>query len=427
MLGPESRHQTEIIRTMVASGDPDFLKEVRLHLEDTFPFQLVSEVNEGGECLRRVRALEPDVLLIADDIQDIPPLQLSRRVNLTMPSITTIMLTGRDSVEYRDRAAAAGAWGVVPIPVAGERLRSSISQAYEFLKARVEEPPRRGLRGQGQIITFYSPKGGVGKSTLASSLAALVSRSHLGRDVVLVDLNLQFGAIDVLLDIQPERSIRNLLSVIDDLTLTQIENVLYRRSLDDQTDLLVLPAPLEPREADAFASEDVSAILIALKTYYDLIVVDTSSPISDITLSALELSDRILLVCTPDILSIRQLRAGSRFLESPEFRINRDAIQLVINCSKHDGAVRPQDIKQLFDYSVVGEIPRDDPTVQYSLSTGKTPVEIQGPNAIAEAVRDMAEGLKLIPAGRGKERATWARLAGLQCGRTRAEERQADD
>lgn len=385
----------DVIRVLIAAGDPQLVGDIQLYLAESFPIEVVGTVPTGRECLGRLKDLRPNVLLLAEGISDIPALQISKQVTLTSPGVATVIISPQDNAEYLHKAFAAGARGVISLPLARERLITSIAQAYEFEKGRAAARPEVSRDTTARMITIYSAKGGVGKSLIASNLAVVLAQGRPASKVVLLDLNLQFGAINLLLDLQPSRSIYDLLRVVEDLSATAIENVLSRKRYGDRYELFVMPAPLEPSQADEFTGRHISSILAALKRYYDFIVVDTTSTISDVTLAALQMAEHVILVCTPDVLSISQTRSALEYLRL--LGIPGDALGIVLNQVARHGEIKPEDVKRLFDYPVLAEIPSDYLTLQPYINSGTVLAEAPRPLAFVDSIRHLATQLMPIP------------------------------
>ncbi len=389
------------IRVMIAVESRDLLGKIQTHLADAFPIQVVGTASSGKECLKRVQDFRPDVVVIAEGLSDLPALQVSKQVNAAHRNVATVLVTEQYTTDYFDRAFAAGARRVIPIDVSRERLVTGISEAYELIRGvgGLEEPPLPV--GERLTFTIYSAKGGVGKSLLASNLAAIWARTHPARKVILVDLNLQFSTMSTFLDIHPAKSIYDLLPVIDDLSAAVIGNVLCRKGLGDGQELLMLSAPLEPRQADEITGVHINNILIALKRYYDITVVDTTSTISDVTLSALQMADRILQICTPDVLAVGQTRSSLEFMSS--LGVVGDKVRLVLNRISKRAEIQPDDIKRLFDIPVIGEIPSDFASIQPYLNSGTLLTEVPKRLPVVESMRQIAH--RLIPPARGERAA----------------------
>ncbi len=399
------------IRVMLVTNDPELADSIRLHLVQAFPIEIARVVDSAQQARSLMRGVYPDVVLIAEGTPrsslDMPALSLSREINLTYPGIATIILAHEPTPEYLLSAFDAGARGVVAINpseqgwfILGEDLEPRIRQAYEFVTRQF--PHRlRGVDGGdlGRIVTVFSPKGGVGKSLVATALAAHLAAKDLARRVVLVDLNLQFGSVDVLLDIKPQHTLGDVAQVATDATRHSLEGLLHDKELPGGARLHILPAPTDPIEADRVSADQVGNVLTSLRNQFNFTIVDTTSVISDVTLTALQMASDILLVCTPDLLSIHQTRAGIDFLRRPDAHIT-GAISLVINRSSSDLDVRAEDLKNLFEYPTLAVIPADYAYLEPVLNAGQIAGLAPGTrrnHPVALAINALAEAVARPP------------------------------
>lgn len=381
----------DIIRVLIVAASPADIESIQTRLTDAFPIQMTGIVSSGRECLRQIDEMHPDVALISGDLEDTSALDLSRQINLTRRHVATILLTHDYSVEFYDRASAVGARRVVRMPPMREGLTMAIEEAF-YLETSAPSADREALE-EGQLITLFSPKGGVGKTFISANLAALWAVLDPVRRVILVDLNLQFGMLPQALQLRPERTINDLLPVIDNLSPGAIENVLVKKDLTKQATLSVLCGPSDPHQADPLKGRHINALLMAMKRQFDVVVVDTTSTVSDVTLAALQLSDLVLLVCTPDVPSVGQTRVGIGLMQTIGLRRNR--LNLVLNRVSDSNEVKPADVKRLFDLEWAGMLPESKAIVEPLANSGS--LLISGPrnSTILTQMRAIAE--KLIP------------------------------
>ena len=382
------RRGVATIGVLVVSSDAALVEAIRLHLSESFPIEVRGVASSGQECVASMEEVAPSIVLIGEDLRDVPALQLSRQLLLARPNVATLILSPTVDVEYLQRASSAGARGVIRVThspegwlVSGPELTTRIHQVNEFTRGHpteIETRDARSGRRRAYTIVVYSPKGGVGKTVIATNLAAMIAQADLGRSVVLLDLNLQLGAIHALLDMQPEHSITDLVSIMEELNPTVFEERLAVKELGQGHKMSFLSAPLNPREADRITGSQVSGILASLRRYYDCLVVDTTSTVSDVTLAALRAADVILLVCTPDVLSISQVRTAIQLLTDPELGLDGGSISLVLNRVSDSSEIRPEDIEAIFDHPVIARIPEDYRFVQSHLNRGLLFVEGEG-------------------------------------------------
>ncbi|HEV3234428.1 MAG TPA: P-loop NTPase [Candidatus Dormibacteraeota bacterium] len=165
----------------------------------------------------------------------------------------------------------------------------------------VQALPRRN-EGPGRVISVISGKAGTGKSTIAANVAAAVSKNH-GLTTAVVDLSLQFGDQALMFDCPSSPSMVDVLANIDALTGDFLLDCMHRAS-----DLRILSAPPSPELADLVDSSHLQVILALLRVLFDVVVLDTTSHLSDITLEAMDSSDVLLVVATPYLPSVKDTK-----------------------------------------------------------------------------------------------------------------------
>jgi len=393
------------IRVMAVASDASLIETIRLHLTDRFPIELVQTLQTGRQCLSVIGDVDPNVVLIADGIEDINFLQLVRQICALHPAVAPVVLSQADDLSSYHDLMSAGARGAIKIAnsaqgwiVSGEELDLRIHQAFELVRS-VKERLARGARKPAttlgrEIITVYSPKGGVGKSAFAVGLALLLAQQDAKRKVALVDLNLQFGIDSVYLNLQPHHSISDLVANVDSLNSSTLESLVSKKVLDGGCELAFISAPANARQADDIVGQNVAGVFQALRRYFDVTVVDTTATISDVTLAALQAASRILLVCSQDMLAIRQTRAALELLRDPEFAIDMGAISLVLNRINSYSEIKPESIESLFELPCLGRIPEHNAFFETEVNVGNLPSALADSNPVVKAWKGILAGLK---------------------------------
>ncbi len=228
-----------------------------------------------------------------------------------------------------------------------------LPQSEETLLFALRKAARATARTSGEVITVFSPKGGTGKTVLATNLAVAASLSR--RDTLLVDCDLQFG---------------------DSALTTSI-----------RCGLTVLPAPLRPEEADAVGRAELEAILDTARSSYDAVVIDTGPLFDAALLTALERTDELLLVCNPEVTSLKNVRIGLETLARLGF--DRERVSIVANRIGAAGGVSRTDIEQALGAEIRYELP-DDPAVPAAINRA-VPVVLADPRStFSLAIRALA-------------------------------------
>lgn len=239
-----------------------------------------------------------------------------------------------------------------------------------------------GETKDGQVITVFAAKGGVGKSTIATNLA--VSLAEGGRrKVCLIDLDLAFGDVAILLQLSPDRTIADAIPVADRIDETGMRTLLtpYKPGLD------VLLAPVQPALAEDVSRDLVSELIQLAKENFDFVVVDTASVFSEQTLAALDATHCYVLVATPELPALKNLRVTLDMFDLLGYR--REERIVVLNRADSKVGLSSADVERVIRMPLTGWVPssRDVPV---SVNSG-VPLSVSHPNhPVSAAVRDLA-------------------------------------
>jgi pilus assembly protein CpaE len=190
---------------------------------------------------------------------------------------------------------------------------------------------------EGRIVTVFSAKGGVGKTTFSTNLGAYLAAS--GSRTLLVDLDLAFGDVAISLQLLPERTMTDVVAMsghLDDQGLASVVTKHPASGLD------AVCAPAEPGEADRILGPTVGEVLRVAKRAYDFVIIDTPPAFTEHVLAAFDLSDQIILLATLDIPALKNLRLTLDTLDllgsPPDSRV------IVLNRSDAKVGLRPADV-----------------------------------------------------------------------------------
>ncbi len=368
-------------------------QELQLQLERDRSIEVVSEATDGRQAIDQVRALRPSVVLLDSAIPGLNSIAVIEQIDTISPETAVIVLIEGADMEMMRGLMRAGARDCLPRPLSPDDLISAIKTAHQSgakqREAAQNGPTFESSKPQGEIIAVYSPQGGAGKSMLSANLAVAMSKimgegGKLPR-IALVDLNLQFGDIDLMLNLSPQNTIAGLAQKghggIDAELLEQYLTV------HPESGLRVLVAPSTPQYAESITVYTVEQVMETLRENYDLIIVDTPSQLQDTTLAVLDAAKTILLLTSLDLLALHKTRTASEMLRqlyAPE------KIQVILNRANSDVGISLADVESVLGVSMRAQIPSDGKVVVTSINEGKPFVLFNSGTVIAKQIQKLA-------------------------------------
>jgi pilus assembly protein CpaE len=218
---------------------------------------------------------------------------------------------------------------------------------------------------KGKLVAVYSPKGGVGCTTMAVNVATALCQVDSAAKVAVMDCSFQFGDVKIMLDMRASRSIVDLVESIDEFDVDLLESAMVK---DERSGLSALLSPPKPEMAELVTIEHVRVILEKLKEVFDYVVVDMGSRLQDTELTIFDFADRILLVVTPDLPSISNVRYFFEIVEALDYP--RDKILLILNKADPRSGISGRVIENHLKHKMFAEIPLEDRLVLQSVNQG---------------------------------------------------------
>jgi pilus assembly protein CpaE len=385
------------IRVLIVDDILETRENLRKLLYFEHDIEVVAAVANGEEGIAFAKDYQPDIVLMDINMPGVDGISASEAISREAPAAQVIMMSVQSEADYLRRSMLAGARDFLTKPFSGDELVSTIRRVYEMGETRRRAMPMMqtmapGMaavaaapdRPEGKMVAVFSPKGGTGCTVLAVNLAIAMQRANRG-SVALVDGSMQFGDTAVALDLRPVHSIYDLMSQIDEMDGNMVESVLTPHSAG----IKVLLAPPRPEMADFVTAENLQKVLEQLKALFDFVVVDTWTSLHDSVLTALDLSDQIVLLTTPDIPSLRNVRLFFEVTEQLEYPPEK--ISLVLNrLDKGKGRIRAKDIEESIKHPVTAELPFDE-IVPLSVNQGVPFVISDSSRSVSQAVTRLAE------------------------------------
>lgn len=266
------------------------------------------------------------------------------------------------------KAIFSGAKDVILLPVKPNKLVDSIYKANKMIKKRLEvhkktDVTRKKKSGYAQIFSVFSTKGGTGKTFFATNLAIALLKAT-NKKVALLDFDLDYGNVSLALDLVPKFSINDVIDDIKNIDADYIETFMTSH----ESGIKVLAASKEPNNNEFINGEHIQIILKALQSAYDYVVVDMSSRFNDATNPAFIFSERLFLITTPEIMSVKNIKGAITTLT--DFNYPKNKINIVLNKYAKNNDIRSNDIEKILGFDILFKIPDDYQKVMSSLNQG---------------------------------------------------------
>ena len=374
------------------SGSCAGLAEVRQALAAHPEIDLVGSAVDAESATERLRQDGIDVVMHGSSrgdrlpSQDVVTIQAATRKPL-------IVVTSGSTPQFLQEALAQGVQDVVMLPQLTDALVFTIRRAHVLANAQIASasqqaaPAARHAVVDGTSVAVFSPKGGVGKSMLATGLAATYARD-LGRRTLLIDLDLQFGDAAIMMGVDPQNTLVDLITMGGELDPEKLGGYVNVH----QSGVHVIAAPLRPEDAELITEDRIGQLIDVAKQTYEVVVLDTPAHFDATTLAALDRTDRLVLLASLDIPTVKNVKLAMQTLNLLQYP--REKVTLVLNRPNARVDLKQGDIERTLDMKVTASIPGDR-EVAVAVNRG-IPVTLSAPRSpAAKAIRDLAA--QLIP------------------------------
>ena len=362
---------TDRIKVLIVDDIP----ETRDHLSKLLGFEsdveVVGAAAGGPEAIAMAMTLRPDVVLMDINMPGMDGITATEKLAAEVPTAAVIMMSVQGEADYLRRSMLAGAREFLVKPFSSDELTASIRQVWSREKEKLSRyapvatgPKTSNDSGEpASVAAVFSPKGGVGRTTVAVNLA--VAAAQLGKRVALVDASFQFGDVGVLLNLNPKN--KSIADLAGELAADEVES-LETFMITHSSGVRVLLAPPSPEQAELIGPSAVRKVLQRLRRDHDLVVVDCPSSFNEATLAVLDEADLILTLLTLEITSVKNMRL---FLEVCEqLGYGSDKIRLVLNRADSTLGIRVADVEHSIGRKVDHTIVSDGRSVVYALNRG---------------------------------------------------------
>jgi pilus assembly protein CpaE len=378
----------------------DDIAETRDHLTKLLAFEQTVEVSgsagSGEEAIQMAMDLRPDVVVMDINMPGMDGIAAAELISQRLPTVAIIMMSVHGEAEQMRRSLQAGAREFLVKPFSSDEFSETIKRVYDREEARrhqiaasmpaapAAENPDPDI--EHQVIGIFSPKGGSGRTTIATNVAIALKQQTNAR-VALIDANLQFGDVGVLLNLNPKT--RSIVDLADggEPDADLIDSVMIEHS----SGVRALLAPPTPEGADLITPAYLKSVIEQLRTMHAYTIVDLPAGINDHSLAVMDMADQIVIMAALEITAIKNLRL---FLEvADQLDYERSKLRIVMNRSDATQGIRMGDVEGSIRRPIDGTIVSDGRLAVLAVNRG-VPFTISNPESpLSRDVNRLAQTL----------------------------------
>ncbi len=326
-------------------------------------YEIVATCENGVEVLDTLKHKKADIVLMDINMPEMNGLEATEVISGLYPHVQVIMMSVQHETEYLKKAMLAGAKAYVMKPVDMVELIETIETTFERAKLLTPVSVSNEKVYDAKIISFFSAKGGVGNTSVALN-AGITFHEMFNKKVLIVDLDLRFGDIALMMNRQNETTIKELM---DDSPIEEFADVSsYLFSYAEGLDFLF--APKDPESAEYISKDRVHKFLELAKRHYEIIIIDTGVNFDEVTLVALDLSEKVVIVSNQEVTGIKNTKVCLKVMQTLNYDYSK--IKLLINMSDDRFGISKGNVQKAFEYEILGFVPEDSKLVRNAINTG---------------------------------------------------------
>lgn len=369
---------TQKISTIIITEQTGTLEVLKLYLEEFGSFNFLASTTDYSKAYNAIKELDKSLVIVDISEYPDPGLNFISKVSHEFPGCRIIALSDRPAVDLVVKVMRAGAKEFLSLPLIKNELFEVLAYTFQDLTGQHKK------KNKCRVLTVFSNKGGIGKTSIASNLALELAKITK-ENVALIDLNFQLGDITTFFDLKPSFNIsymlQNLDKINEDFLLSTLEK--YK-----DTSLYVLADPPYFKQAEDISPKQISKLFEILKETFSYVVVDTSAGFDLRAMTALENSDLVLLVTIVNLPALRNCQRCLELFEKSGFDKNK--IQILVNRYMENDEIKAEDVEEVLGRKIFWKVPNNYFTMMSAINKGVPVSEINSDSNVARSYRELA-------------------------------------
>ena len=374
------------INIVVCTNETEYKVLLKNKLTDE-RFSIIGYSDVDPSAKVRIQGFLPDVVAFMVDSYDIDNnlMDFIEGMNLSSFGALAVILTDKVTVDIVNMAAQAGVRQVLDLSISGDEFCNSISKIVAK-ERKFNTSAGAEKKTRSNVYAFFSGKGGVGKTTICTNVAAALAAR--GKKTILIDLDLQFGDADMALDLNPTETIVDLARDQNGISIDNLTTC----CTSHPSGLSLLASPNSPELAEYVTSASVKSIIDVARNYFEYILIDCGCALTDPVITAIEGSDTVFMVNDVNILSLKRAKVCLNVIQQLN---QKDKAKLIINKNVKKNTVKISDFENLLGIPAYAVITSDFKTVNSSLNNGQPVATFKPRSPIAKDLISLTENIIL--------------------------------
>lgn len=367
------------ISTVIISDEFSTKEVLKLFVSEFDNLETIDDFNNYSDIFNILASSKGKSLLIVDlSTNKIKNLDFILQVTKECKNCKVLALSDNPSVELIVEVMRAGAKEFVPVPI----IKNEFFEAIKKLVTEMNEPVKKN---KCKIISVFSNKGGIGKTSLATNLALELAKITK-ENIALIDLNFQMGDITTFLDLKPSFNISYMLENLDKINETFLLSTLERYK---STSLYVLADPPYFKQADNIQPRQITRLFDTLKETFSYIIVDAEASFDGKNIAALDNSDLIMLVTVANLPALRNTQRCLELFEKLGY--DKEKIKIVVNRYMENDEIKEVDIEKVLSKDIYWKIPNNYFAIMSAINKGIPVSDVNDTTNVSQSYKKLAQ------------------------------------
>lgn len=367
------------ISTVIISDEISTKEVLKLFVSEFDNLETIDNYNNYSDVFNILSSIRDKSLLIVDlSTNKKEKLDLILQVTKECKNCKVLALSDNPSVELIIEVMRSGAKEFVPVPI----IKNEFFEAIKKLVTEMNEPIKKN---KCKIISVFSNKGGIGKTSLATNLALELAKITK-ENIALIDLNFQMGDITTFLDLKPSFNISYMLENLDKINETFLLSTLEKYK---NTSLYVLADPPYFKQADNIQPKQITRLFNTLKETFSYIIVDAEASFDGKNIAALDNSDLIMLVTVANLPALRNTQRCLELFEKLGY--DKEKIKIVVNRYMENDEIKEADIEKVLSKDIYWKIPNNYFAIMSAINKGIPVSDVNDTTNVSQSYKKLAQ------------------------------------